>query len=48
VAVSRTWWVAHPLTHIHETQECPDNLDEVGPRFMEAGPRYGITFFPDA
>ena len=37
------------LERAHDiTQECPDNVDEVGPRFMEAGPRYGITFFPDA
>ena len=37
------------LERAHDlTQECPDNLAEVGPRFMEAGPRYGITFFPDA
>jgi oxalate decarboxylase/phosphoglucose isomerase-like protein (cupin superfamily) len=37
------------LERAHDiTQECPDNLDVVGPRFMEAGPRHGITFFPDA
>jgi quercetin dioxygenase-like cupin family protein len=30
------------------SQECPDNLAEVGARFAEAGPRHGLTFFPDA
>jgi hypothetical protein len=30
------------------TQECPDNLAEVGARYAEAGPRYGMEFHPDA
>ena len=30
------------------TQDCPDNLAEVGARFAEAGPRYGMEFFLDA
>jgi mannose-6-phosphate isomerase-like protein (cupin superfamily) len=30
------------------TQPCPDNLAEVGARFAEAAPRYGITFFAEA
>ena len=30
------------------TQDCPANLAEVGARYAEAGPRYGIEFFPDA
>ena len=30
------------------TQECPDNLAEVGARYAEAGPRYGMEFDPDA
>lgn len=30
------------------TQDCPDNLAEVGARFAETGPRYGIEFYPDA
>ena len=30
------------------TQECPDNLAEVGARYAEAGPRYGMEFYPDA
>ena len=30
------------------TQECPDNLAEVGARYAEAAPRYGMEFFLDA
>jgi quercetin dioxygenase-like cupin family protein len=30
------------------TQPCPDNLEEVGARYAEAAPRYGMEFFPDA
>ena len=30
------------------TLPCPDNLAEVGARFAEAAPRYGITFFAEA
>lgn len=30
------------------TQPCPDNLAEVGARYAEAAPRYGMTFFLDA
>ena len=30
------------------TQECPDNLEEVGARYAEAAPRYGMEFFLDA
>jgi mannose-6-phosphate isomerase-like protein (cupin superfamily) len=30
------------------TQDCPDNLAEVGARFVEAAPRYGMEFFLDA
>ena len=29
------------------TAPIPDNLDEVGARYAEAGPRYGMEFFPD-
>lgn len=29
------------------TQEPPDNLDEVGARYAEAAPRYGMEFFLD-
>lgn len=29
------------------TQDCPANLEEVGARYAEAGPRYGMTFYPD-
>lgn len=29
------------------TLECPDNLAEVGRRYAEAAPRYGMTFFLD-
>jgi quercetin dioxygenase-like cupin family protein len=37
------------LERCHDlTQDCPDNLAEVGARFGEAGPRYGITFYPEA
>jgi hypothetical protein len=34
---------AHDLT-----QECPDNLAEVGARFAEAGPRFVMEFFLNA
>jgi len=27
------------------TQPCPDNLEEVGARYAEAAPRYGMEFF---
>jgi mannose-6-phosphate isomerase-like protein (cupin superfamily) len=30
------------------TQPCPDNLAEVGARYAEAAPRYGMEFFLDA
>jgi oxalate decarboxylase/phosphoglucose isomerase-like protein (cupin superfamily) len=30
------------------TQQCPDNLAEVGARYAEAAPRYGMEFFLDA
>ncbi len=30
------------------TQECPDNLAEVGARYAEAAPRYGMEFLLDA
>jgi mannose-6-phosphate isomerase-like protein (cupin superfamily) len=30
------------------TRECPDNLAEVGARYAEAAPRYGMEFFLDA
>ena len=30
------------------TQECPANNDEVGARYAEAAPRYGMEFFLDA
>jgi len=30
------------------TQPCPDNLAEVGARYAEAAPRYGMQFFLDA
>ena len=30
------------------TQECPDNLAEVGARYAEAAPRYGMEFFLEA
>jgi quercetin dioxygenase-like cupin family protein len=30
------------------TQEAPDNLAEVGARYAEAAPRYGMEFFLDA
>jgi quercetin dioxygenase-like cupin family protein len=30
------------------TEECPENLADVGARYAEAGPRYGIEFSPDA
>lgn len=30
------------------TQDWPANLEEVGPRYAEAGPRYGTTLLPDA
>ncbi len=37
------------LERAHDlTQECPDNLDEVGARYAEAAPRYGMEFFLDA
>jgi mannose-6-phosphate isomerase-like protein (cupin superfamily) len=37
------------LERAHDlTQECPDNLAEVGARFMATGPRYGIEFLPGA
>jgi mannose-6-phosphate isomerase-like protein (cupin superfamily) len=29
------------------TRECPDNMEELGPRFAEAAPRYGMEFFLD-
>ena len=29
------------------TQDPPDNLDEVGARYAEAAPRYGMEFFLD-
>ena len=29
------------------TQDCPDNLAEVGARYAEAAPRYGMEFFLD-
>jgi quercetin dioxygenase-like cupin family protein len=29
------------------TQPCPDNLAEVGTRYAEAAPRYGMRFFLD-
>ena len=30
------------------TQDCPDNFAEVGARYEEAAPRYGMEFFLDA
>lgn len=30
------------------TQDCPANVAEVSARYAEAGPRYGMEFFPDA
>ena len=37
------------LERAHDlTQECPDNLAEVGARYAEAAPRYGMEFFLDA
>jgi quercetin dioxygenase-like cupin family protein len=30
------------------TQACPDNLAEVGAKYAEAAPRYGMQFFLDA
>jgi quercetin dioxygenase-like cupin family protein len=30
------------------SQECPANLEEVGARYAEAAPRYGMQFFLDA
>jgi mannose-6-phosphate isomerase-like protein (cupin superfamily) len=30
------------------TQACPDNLAEVGARYAEAAPRYGMEFFLDS
>jgi mannose-6-phosphate isomerase-like protein (cupin superfamily) len=30
------------------TQDCPDNLAEVGARYAAAAPRYGMEFFLDA
>ena len=37
------------LERAHDlSQECPDNLAEVGARYAEAAPRYGMEFFLDA
>ena len=37
------------LERAHDlTQACPDNLAEVGARYAEAAPRYGMQFFLDA
>jgi hypothetical protein len=37
------------LERCHDlTQNCPDNLAEVGKRYAEAAPRYGMKFFLDA
>lgn len=37
------------LERAHDlTQDCPANLDEVGARYAEAAPRYGMEFFLDA
>lgn len=37
------------LERAHDlTRECPDNLAEVGARYAEAAPRYGMEFFLDA
>lgn len=37
------------LERCHDlTKDCPDNLAEVGARYAEAAPRYGMEFFLDA
>ncbi len=37
------------LERAHDiTADCPDNLEEVGARYAEAAPRYGMEFFLDA
>lgn len=37
------------LERAHDlTRECPDNLAEVGARYAEAAPRYGMEFFLNA
>jgi uncharacterized RmlC-like cupin family protein len=37
------------LERAHDlTKDCPDNLAEVGARYAEAAPRYGMEFFLDA
>ena len=37
-----------PGARLDLTQPCPDNLAEVGARYAEAAPRYGMEFFLDA
>jgi quercetin dioxygenase-like cupin family protein len=41
-------FVEETLERAHDlTQPCPDNLEEVGARYAEAAPRYGMEFFLD-
>ena len=37
-----------PRARLRPHAECPDNIDEVGARYAEAAPRYGMEFFLDA